>query len=315
MSWRRWLLVSAVAVGLASPAWAGPFSFLRKKQPAQTPPAAPAQPQVSELIQTLKADQDAAKRAAAAEELRQHDTKAYPEIIPVLIEAAQRDAKPEVRLSAVQSLGRIRPVSAEVGRVIEQVVGSDTSMRVRLTARSTLAQYQMAGYRGGQAPAGPAQPGSTNEPPLAESQDGPPLSPPPPLPAPKVDVPPAPQPYAQPLPKGPALYPSQPAVAPQPPQPTRLSPTPSPRPNPTSQHGPSDGLPLPGGTPLSNYRLIQPPQRFPDNVIAPPVVPPPAPAPVISQPAPSKPVVATPVSMPVVKPAPAESGPMLNAPQ
>jgi hypothetical protein len=302
-------------VGLASPAWAGPFSFLRKnKQPAQTAPTAPAQPQVPELIQTLKADPDAGKRAAAAEELRQHDTKAYPEIIPVLIEAAQRDAKPEVRLSAVQSLGRIRPVSAEVGRVIEQVVSSDTAMRVRLTARTTLAQYQMAGYRSGQAPAGPAQPGSTNEPPLAEPQDGPALNPPP-LPPPVVDVPPSPQPYAQPLPKGPALYPAQPSVAPQPPTPSRLSPTPNPRPSPTSQHGPADGPPLPGGTPLSNYRLIQPPQRFPDNVIAPPVVPPPAPEPVSTQPAPSKPVPATPVSMPVVKPAPVESGPMLNAPQ
>lgn len=335
MRWQRSVLVLMLAVSMAGPAWAGPLSFLRKKQQPQGQQPAPVQQRTSELILTLKTDQDAAKRVAAAEELRDQDVRSNPEVIPVLIEAAQRDAKPEVRLAAVQSLGRFRPVSAEVGRVIEQVAGSDSSMRVRVSARSTLWQYQMAGYRGGNNAAGaaPAGPSTTQEPPLAGQSEGPALNAP-------ADAAPTPSPsfqYPQPMPAGPAVYP---APTPSPQQP-RLAPVPAGRTGPTSwqnQPQPVEWPALQTGTPLSNYRLIQAPPRSSDGVetemeVAPlrheevqmqaPASPPPLrkfmvtlPAPGASQPTASP--IPTPMpetSSPVIEPMPDDSGPVLSAPQ
>lgn len=309
---QRWILVVLVAVGLVGPTWAGPFSFLRRNKQNQPAPM-PAQQRVAELITTLKTDQDGGRRTAAAEELRDQDPRMNPELIPVLIEAAQRDAKPEVRLAAVQSLGKFRPVSADVGRVIEQVVNSDSSMRVRMSARSTLWQYQLAGYRGGNAAAGQGPPlGSTQEPPLAEpGQAGPPLTPP-------ADVTPGPQLYPQPMPRGPELYPV-PSPAPTPP---RVAPVPAYRPGPTSHTPPPEWPALQTGTPLSNYRLIQPQQPRLEGEIEPAVAPlhheeivpdlaPPS-APVVV-PAPVPPLEVAP---PVVAPAADDdSGPVLNGPQ
>jgi len=161
-----------VMIGLALPATAGPFSFLKRNKPA------PAQQRVPELVNSLKADPNEGKRAAAAEELREFDPKAFPEIVPVLIEAVQRDPKPEVRTAAVQSLGKVRPVSQEAGWVIEQALANDSSLKVRMAARTTLWQYQMAGYRSVKGdgpqlnpPGGPSL-ATTQEPPLA--QPGPP---------------------------------------------------------------------------------------------------------------------------------------------
>ena len=44
-------------------------------------------------------------------ELRQFDTKAFPDIVPILADVLRTDAKASVRLEAAQSLARIRPVS------------------------------------------------------------------------------------------------------------------------------------------------------------------------------------------------------------
>jgi hypothetical protein len=333
MRTQHWLLIGTLVVGQVGSAWAGPFSFLRRNRQQQEPqqnqpaaPAAPVQDRVSELIVTLKTDQDAGRRQAAAQELRNHDVRTHPAIVPVLIEAAQRDARPEVRLEAVQSLGRIRPVSADIGRVIEQVVSSDSSMRVRMSARSTLLQYQLAGYRGGNtasAGQGPPLPSTTQEPPLAEPAPAGPL-----LVAPEAQQ--GPSLYPQPMPQGPAVYPPV-----TPPQQPRLAPIPAGR-RPTSWRAPGD-QPLENGTPLSSYRLIQPPppvseaddlqptvaplhheevapadppsrpllRKFMVNLPATPLEAPAAPV-VVPQPTPVE-VIETP-DVPVI-------GPMLNAPQ
>jgi hypothetical protein len=75
-----------------------------------------------------------------------------------------------VRIEAVESLGKIRPVSQQAGWALEQVVDKDDSMRVRLRARSLLIQYHLAGYRSGKNPEAPPVPkgAKTDEPPLAD---------------------------------------------------------------------------------------------------------------------------------------------------
>jgi hypothetical protein len=102
---------------------------------------------VPELIAIVKTDGDERKRADAAEELRFYDPAAFPEIVPVLIDVLLNDKKPSVRAEAASSLGKIRPVSQSAGLALEQAVSNDTSMSVRLQARSALFGYRWAGYK------------------------------------------------------------------------------------------------------------------------------------------------------------------------
>jgi hypothetical protein len=156
MSWCRSLLVAGVAVALASPAAAGIFKRGPKPNPSD---------RVPQLIATVKTDKDEANRATAAEELRQYDPKAFPEIVPVLIDVLLNDAKPTVRAEAAQSLGKMRPVCPEAGWALEQAVSKDSSMRVRLQARSALLHYHWAGYRSPKLDEPPQM--QSKEPPLA----------------------------------------------------------------------------------------------------------------------------------------------------
>jgi hypothetical protein len=207
MSWRRLLLVFAIQVSLALPASAGIFSRKTKPDPAQ---------RVPELINTVKSDPNDHKREAAAEELRDYDSQAFPEIVPVLMDVAQRDAKAEVRAEAVQSLAKIRPVSQEVGFVLEQVHSSDASAKVRFQARIALWQYQLAGYHGAKTD-GPKLDGKDGTPVITSKE--PPLAAPDTAPAPRVVPTPSPMPVSppattwQPAPSGathPPLVPAEP---------------------------------------------------------------------------------------------------------
>src|SRR5436190_13190718 len=141
MARTRPLFVSLVLLSLASPAPAGIFS--RSK-----PKANPAE-RVPELLIQLKTDKDEAKRAAAAEELRQFDPKAYPEIMATLIDALAKDASPAVRSEVATSIGKLRPISQQAGYALEQATANDGSMRVRMSARQALWQYHLIGYRSG----------------------------------------------------------------------------------------------------------------------------------------------------------------------
>lgn len=226
MLWRRLLLVLALQVSLVAPAPAGIFFNRNKNKNNNKNTPNPAQ-RVPELIGILKSNQDENQRLAAVNELRQYDAKAHPEILPALMDLAQRDPQPEVRSEAVVSLSKTRPVSQEVGFVLEQVLATDSSTKVKWQARTALWQYQMAGYRNGKSDAPPLTGPTTAEPPLAD-----PLPTPgqprvvAPTPAPRVaPVPtpvPTPPPAAQmpangyrPLPSAPARPPLVPAEAPQ----------------------------------------------------------------------------------------------------
>ncbi len=131
-----WMLMVVVILAWGSPAQAQLFVKKAKTNPSQ---------RVPELIATVKTDTDERKRARAAEELRDY-AAAFPDIVPVLADVLLQDKKQSVRLEALGSLGKIRPVSAVAGQAIEKAAAQDDVLRVRLQAKATLTKYHLAGY-------------------------------------------------------------------------------------------------------------------------------------------------------------------------
>jgi HEAT repeats len=119
---------------------------------------------VPQLVVIVKADPDEDKRAAAAKELREYDPNSFKDIIPVLIDVLQHDAKPSVRAEAATSLSKLRPVSQEVGWALEEAT-KDSSIRVRFTARNVLMSYRISGYR--------SNPKLDSNPPAPQQSSGP----------------------------------------------------------------------------------------------------------------------------------------------
>ena len=176
MKWMHLLLPVVVAVSTAYPAQAQLFSRKIRLNNMQVP----------ELIVTARSDPDERKRVAALEQLREFDVKTYPEMIPSLIEVMLKDARPGVRMEAMHSLARIRPVTPAVGQALQQTAQNDDNWRVRMQTRT---QLWMTGYHGGNGNAVNNQQTNPNAPTTAE----------PPLanttainkPAPPVNTPPA----------------------------------------------------------------------------------------------------------------------------
>lgn len=210
MKWRRVSVLVVVLALSAQPLRAG-IIFNRK-------PKAPANDRVPTLLYTLKSDPTERKRADAADELGNFDGGMNPEIIPALIEAVLKDPQPSVRIQAVQSLGKIRPVSQQAGRAIEQAASSDPTLRVQLQARNALIQYRMGGYQsqpGQPAPTVPTRTIRTDEPPLADPPRPPapmPTVTPTAVPRPAAPAGSVPAPPPRPLPEGPALTPTSAAL-------------------------------------------------------------------------------------------------------
>lgn len=161
-----WLIPLMFLPALAGTSHAGIFFGKKNKKPT------PAE-RVPELLAVVKTDGDESKRAAAAQELRQYDPGQFPMIVPVLVDALLTDSKPAVRAEAAQSLGKMRPISPQAGMALEQVLANDSSMRVRLQARSSLLQYHWSGYRSVRKDDLVPQ---TKEPPLADDKAPPIIS-------------------------------------------------------------------------------------------------------------------------------------------
>jgi hypothetical protein len=138
MRYPCFLLCLGLITALTAPAPAGIF-FGKHTKPT------PAE-RVSQLLITVKTDTNEGKRAGAAKELREFDPRAFPEIVPMLIEVLKHDPKAAVRLEAVQTLGKLHPVSQEAGLALEEAV-SDSNWRVRWQARQSLQGYRKSGYR------------------------------------------------------------------------------------------------------------------------------------------------------------------------
>jgi len=151
-------------------AWAAPapaqwiFAKKQKMNPSQ---------RVPELVLIVKTDPDERKRAHAAEELRDYDSATFTEIVPVLVGVLQQDKKMNVRLEALTSLTKIRPVSARAGQAIEKAAAEDESWRVRWQAKTSLPKYHLAGYSSRKSDPAPVKKTSTQEPPVAVSPRAP----------------------------------------------------------------------------------------------------------------------------------------------
>jgi len=174
---RRLFLVPLLIAILASPGQAGLLRRTPKPDPAQ---------RVPQLLKILKDEPDERKRAEAAEELRDYDLKAFPEIMPAVIDALQNDPGSSVRAEAANTISKLRPISQQAGFALEQTLQSDSSLRVRMAARTTLWHYYLLGYRSTK-PTDKVQE-ETEEPPLADPPELKRIAPPPPkaMPAPKA---------------------------------------------------------------------------------------------------------------------------------
>ncbi len=140
-----WLFTLIVVLGVVGPAPAGLGIFSRK------PKVNPAE-QVPALIMQLKTDKDEDKRSAAAEELRNYDPKAYPEMMTVLADALLKDSGAGVRTEAASTIAKLRPINQQAGYALEQAAANDPSIRVRMAARQSLWQYNLLGYRSAKPP-------------------------------------------------------------------------------------------------------------------------------------------------------------------
>lgn len=118
------------------------------------------------LITTLQTDPDQKKRQSAAEELRGFDPRTIPEVIPALVNSLQRDPIPAVRIEAVESISRLKPISQTAGLAMESALQTDPDNKVRDAVRAALFQYQINGYR--TPPTGAAPGSQSSEPPLAK---------------------------------------------------------------------------------------------------------------------------------------------------
>ncbi len=152
------LLLILLALAWVAPA---PAQLIFTKKPKVNPTQ-----RVPELILTVKVDPDERKRAHAAEELRDYDTATFTEIVPVLVDVLKSDKKMSVRLEALGSLAKIRPVSTLAGQAIEKAAADDESIRVRLQARTALPKYHLAGYTSKKSDPAPAKKKQTDEPPV-----------------------------------------------------------------------------------------------------------------------------------------------------
>lgn len=154
----RFLLVPAFALILSLPAEAGLFRKSPKPDPATYVPR---------LVEMLKSSTDERARVAAANELRDYDAKAFPEILPTLIEALSNERNPSaVRAEAAESIGKVRPVTAQAGYALEQARSNDKApLLVRAAAQRALFYYRVLGVVNGKEDIVL----QTAEPPLADS--------------------------------------------------------------------------------------------------------------------------------------------------
>lgn len=136
------------------------------QQPAAaTAPVETAKPAKLTTLDVLKTDLDEKKRVAAAESLRAVDPRTQPDVIPSLTTSLQQDPSATVRAAVAETIGKLKPVSAEAGAVLETVVVADPSDGVRKAAQQALWDYHLAGYRSASSTGALPQ---TAEPPLAK---------------------------------------------------------------------------------------------------------------------------------------------------
>src|SRR5437899_5431572 len=123
MKWSLRLFILLTVTVLTVPAQAQLFGKKTRPDPGA---------RVPELLYTVKMDKEERKRSSAAEELREYDTKKFPEIVPILVDVLQNDTYWGTRFEAAQTLGKLRPVSQMAGQALERASSKDAHLRVRM---------------------------------------------------------------------------------------------------------------------------------------------------------------------------------------
>jgi hypothetical protein len=135
---------------------------------------------VRQLAETIRSDPDEKRRKAAITDLLDADPRAFPEVIPALISALQKDT-PTVRVAAAEAIGQFNVVFPLAGVALEYAAEQDPSQAVRRAAQQALWEYHLNGYRSTKgvdgftvqtaeppiAKPGKPRPKLSNEPPLA----------------------------------------------------------------------------------------------------------------------------------------------------
>ena len=161
MLFYRYLMVPLLLAIFVSDGNANPF-FKRTPKPE-------AEQYVPVLIKTLKSDPDEKKRAVAAELLREFDVKAFPDILPALIDALKDDTSSAVRLEALKSIGRQHPITQPMIFAVQNAK-NDPSKQVRSATKDIAIRWLFHGIRLGN----PLPPNfQTEEPPLADQLPSP----------------------------------------------------------------------------------------------------------------------------------------------
>src|SRR5262245_12295139 len=146
---RRFAIAALTASVLSTSAFAGPPEFPRirslfeRKKKEEPAPAKSKQ-----LVDTLRTDPDEKKRKAAAEELSDYDPRGNPEVMAGLIASLRQDPAVAVRTAAADTIGKLKPMSAQAGVALEQAVQTDPSETVRKAVQGALFQYHLSGYKG-----------------------------------------------------------------------------------------------------------------------------------------------------------------------
>src|SRR5262249_467664 len=157
----RLLFVQLTLLILVTPTQAGIFRKSSRPDPAVHVPA---------LLEVVKTSPDEKTRVAAASELRDYDTKAFPDILPTLIQVLGADPSSSVRSEVAETIGKIRPIAPQAGFALEQAIANDKSVHVRIAAQKALVKYRLLGYCGGGK--GGTAAAQASEPPFATGAGG-----------------------------------------------------------------------------------------------------------------------------------------------
>jgi hypothetical protein len=140
MRYLQLTLVLTVLAAAAVPApAAGPFSGRKNNL---TP-----EQRVDQLLMQAQTATDTNKRCDAVESLREFNTTTFPQIVPILVDILHQDNNPSVRAEAARSLGRLRPLTKMAGDALHEAASKDSALRVRWQARTSLAVFNVAGWK------------------------------------------------------------------------------------------------------------------------------------------------------------------------
>lgn len=125
---------------MMNPAQAQTYQQQMYRQQMAPPATVLVQPesQTPRLLSALRESLMPSERQMAADQLRRVDWVGDPRVVPALVQAAEKDPAPMVRVSCLRALGQMKASTLPVVQALERL-RDDTDIRVREEAHLTLA--------------------------------------------------------------------------------------------------------------------------------------------------------------------------------